>query len=688
MADEIGEIGRESRMKLPPSSEQQALRAAEQAGGASVQALAEAARHGIVDWVRAMVEDAAVELASPAKRQGVAGDRCHTAPALELLQGRRAAVVAQLVQALQQQLAAPVAPAAPAAPAAAAGRLTLTLIDEAQIDEEIETARIVQAVESEADWELRQLRALASGLAGLPAIDDAVAPLSPLACANGLRAGLAGLAPEPATRLFLMRVLGPALGRAIRPAYARLADLLQGWGVQPAPYRVKAAPAGPLPAAAVTAAATPAAAPEAGAPTSAALWRMVERAQSALALASAAPADTDEAAPALRLFDDPLPAGRALPTLDAASAVALMEKLFVQLERHLGASPGTRRLLAELQQPARELAASDTALWRRPDHPWWRMLDRLVTVGTVHDDEGPVTASLAQVVDRVRQAPALDLDTCSAAADALAEVAARQHETRHSQLGDAAAPVQDAVDREEVERELRNQVVQQLRSTPVSAALRRFLVGAWTRVMTVAALREGAQSEAMAELAFVVDDLIRATTRPGRPVSVAQQRVLLRQVSDALTRAGEGPSRVSAEMADLQAVLRDPPPLQEETWEEAIDTLPAPVVLDLQAGLPTVPIHMGGDSTLDAAQQGDWLDTLAPGTYCRLFLMGRWLTAQLGWVSEARTLFLFSSRHGGRTHSLTRRMLAKLRNAGLATSIEDGFLLAQAMDALADSELA
>ena len=198
-------------MKLPPSSEQQALRSAEKQAGRSAEALAAAARAGIVDWVRVMVEDTAVELASSTQRHVVAGDRSQTAPALELLQGRRTALVSQLVQALQHEVTAAPAPAAdaPATPSRP-GRLTLTLIDEAQIDEEIETARIVQAVESEADWELRQLRALASGLAGLPSIDNAVAPLSPLACANGLRAGLAAMALEPGTRLFLMRVLGPA----------------------------------------------------------------------------------------------------------------------------------------------------------------------------------------------------------------------------------------------------------------------------------------------------------------------------------------------------------------------------------------------------------------------------------------------------------------------------------------------
>ena len=64
------------------------------------------------------------------------------------------------------------------------------------------------------------------------------------------------------------------------------------------------------------------------------------------------------------------------------------------------------------------------------------------------------------------------------------------------------------------------------------------------------------------------------------------------------------------------------------------------------------------------------------------------MTAQLSWVSDSHNLFLFSSRHGGRTHSLTRRMLGKLRNAGLAASIEQGTLLAQAMQQLAETDFA
>ncbi len=697
-------------MKLPPIPEQDALRAAVRNQDAQRKALAQLARAGVPEWVRAMVDDAAAELASANQRNAVAGDRQHTSGALALLQGRREPLIAQLVQALHQQLEPGAAPA-PREAAPQQGRLQLTLIEEAQIDEDIEIARIVQAIESEADWELRQLRALASGLHGLPAIDDAAAPLAPLACAGGLRSALGGLGLEPGTRLMLLRLLGPALGRAVKSVYGDLARRLLGWGINPAPYKVRQVAQGRT------------AAPTAALPsdetaterTSSALRQLVERARDTLATeppaGPAAPAGADEAdggaAPlSLRLFSDPLPAERARAALDPATAVVLMERLFAQIESHLGGSDATRRLLAGLHAPARTLAAQESQLWSQPDHPWWKLLDKLITLGTVNDDaeaEGPVTAALSLVVDRMRQAPTLDRDTCQTAADAVQQVATRSMGLRNSELGAQIDEIRHQVDREEMEATLRGQIVQQLRSTPVSLGLRQFLVGPWTQVMTQATLQGGPDSPALAEHALLVDDLIRATATPGKMVSSAQQRVLLRQVGLALAEAGLPPTRVEAEIGDLKSLLRCPPPVQDEPWADPAaadddepvlprhpqDSVTTAAMIELQSGLPTVPVGMGADSTLEAAtHQRDWLDGLEPGACCRLFVQGRWITAQLNWVSDSHNLFLFSSRHGGRTHSLTRRMLGKLRNAGLATSIESGTLLAQAMQQLAETDFA
>jgi len=692
-------------VKLPPIHEQEALReaaASETAeAGKRRMALVQLAQAGVPEWVRAMVDDTAAELASSNQRNAVTSDRQYTAGVLALLQGKREALITQLVLAMQQQLKPGAVAAGARAGATAGGKPQLTLIDEAQIDEDIEIARIVQAIESEADWELRQLRALASGLHGLPAIDESVAPLAPLACASGLRAALSGLGVDGGTRILLLRVLGPALGRAVKDQYGELSRRLLGWGIDPAPYKLRqvaaagsrrdgAAPAPSLPS---DDAAT--------SRTSSALRQMVESARQKLAADEApAPAEGSAAdAPlSLRLFNDPLPAERARAALDPATAVVLMERLFAQIAQHLGGAVATQRLLESLQEPARALAAQESQLWSQPDHPWWKLLDRLISVGSVHDDgddEGAVTAALGLVVDRMRQAPALDRDTCQTAADEVQLVASRRMGERNSELGAQIEAIRHQVDREELDGTLRGQIVQQLRSTPVSLPLRQFLVGPWTRVMTEATLREGPDGRSLAEHALLVDDLIRATATPGKVVSNAQQRVLLRQVSLALVDAGLPESRVEAEVADLKALLRNPPPAQDEPAgepgladEPALPRHPAESVttaamIDLQAGLPTVPIGMGADSTLEAAtHQRDWLDALSPGDCCRLFLLGQWANAQLSWVSDSHNLFLFSSRHGGRTHSLTRRMLGKLRNAGLATTIEDGALLAQAMQQL------
>lgn len=707
-------------MKLPPIPEQQALRAAlptpgrpSAESGQRHAALLQLAQSGVPEWVRAMVDDTAAELASSNQRHAVSGDRQYTATALAQLQGHREALIAQLVLAMQHQLKPGVAAAREAATAARAAQ-PLQLIDEAQIDEDIEIARIVQAIESESDWELRQLRALSSGLLGLPAIDERAAPLGPLACATGLRLALSGMGLDGGTRLLLMRVLGPALGRAVKDQYAELSRRLLGWGIDPAPYKVRQTPAAaPGRREGAPAAATLPSDESATDRTSSALRQLVESARQKFAPEDPAGVATDDAGGgdsplSLRLFNDPLPAESARGALDPATAVVLMERLFAQIERHLGGSDATRRLLEGLQAPARALAQNESQLFAQPDHPWWKLLDRMITVGSVHDDgeaDGPVTAALGLVVERMRHSPLLDRDTCQSAADEVQQVASRHMGERNSELGAQIDEMRHQVDREDLEATLRSQLVQQLRSTPVSLALRQFLVGPWTQVMTETTLRQGPDSRALDEHAFVVDDLIRATATPGKPVSVAQQRVLLRQVGLALASAGLPETRVEAEVADLKTLLRNPPPPHDEPFDAPVadDSMPMPMplpphpaddvttaaMIDLQAGLPTVPIGMGADSTLEAAtHQRDWLDALEPGACCRLFLLGRWMNAQLSWVSDSHNLFLFTSRHGGRTHSLTRRMLGKLRNAGLATTIEDGALLAQAMQQLVETDFA
>jgi hypothetical protein len=77
-----------------------------------------------------------------------------------------------------------------------------------------------------------------------------------------------------------------------------------------------------------------------------------------------------------------------------------------------------------------------------------------------------------------------------------------------------------------------------------------------------------------------------------------------------------------------------------------------------------------------------WLAELVPGDLCRLFLQSRWMNAQLTWRSSNGQFYVFASGHGGRLHSLTRRQLARLRSEGLATTLERGQQVREAVDTL------
>jgi hypothetical protein len=675
----------------------------------------QAVRRGVDGWLVAAVERTVVELDTPTKQQRLAADCNQAAVLLKMLRQRQTELLRLVAAALREQIDAHarelVAPAAggtaDAEPArrapgqALAGTrppprsLQLTLISEAQIDDEIETARIVQLIESGCESELQELAALCSGLAGRASVEPGTVPLRPSECARALREGVGRFTTDAATRPALLRALGRAVGEQMHEVYAAQIEWLKCRDVRPAAFCIRSAPGA---AAAPGESAVAAELPAPPAETMHELVQWARRTQPAPLDMADAPEPAASGRPdepleagALRLFDSPTSYEPAVAPLPKAAAQDLMRGLFAELRRQADATPGMAGLLQRVEQLAQRMAAADPALWSEPGHPWWQLLDRLLASGAVHDDLSPLDQrvlreSLDGLLQQVERAPRLDGTQCMAAAEELQTLASRL-------LEDAAAPpaeevdaLQRLADREELEAGFRNQIVQQLRSTPTSSAMRRFLVGPWTLVLVALAQQRGAESPEVAAAALVVDDLIRATARPGQRVSKAQRTVLLRQVGDGLARAGLQAPRIDAELVELADILRQPPPHPEgadEAWQdEPIAPLPLPVTLDLHAGLPTVPMALPDGATGTRATPLDWLGTLQPGTCCRLFLQGRWMTARLHWVGPGQRLFLFQSRHGGRSHSLTARMLQRLREAGLATSIEDNLLRAQAMDSL------
>ena len=69
------------------------------------------------------------------------------------------------------------------------------------------------------------------------------------------------------------------------------------------------------------------------------------------------------------------------------------------------------------------------------------------------------------------------------------------------------------------------------------------------------------------------------------------------------------------------------------------------------------------------------------GAWVELFSEGRWLRAQLTWISPHNTLFMFTS-DGRRSHSMTSRMLQQLLCADRIKIISDQGLLEGALDSV------
>jgi hypothetical protein len=627
--------------------------------------------HELPGWASSVVTDAAAALAHDASSVGGSTDRQAAADAAALLHEAAPRLARGFAMALQAALRAPAAATGEQVNADAPDGLSL--VDEDQIDADIETFRIARAAEDATEAELRHLAPLASALQQRDGVHADAVPLSPPACARALRQALAALAPPRERRPRLLGALGAAMAGRLGALYASQIRLLESWNVAPARYRIRqtvsaagnAAPAG-----------APAAAAGNGAPLSpdlvAALNRLVAWAQRQ----PGADAPATEAG-LLRLFDEPssMPgdlsaAPRRLPR---AVARQLMQHLFDQVERQAGEG-ATPAWIAPMKGAGDRLAAQSAEVFNDFQHPWWQLLDRLVALTALPSGSlGDVDRAIADTLDRLQSSTGLARRDVAAAVAQIDLATTDWLEQQQDEVGAQAASLADSAERQQLEDAIREQLVARMRSEPTPDGLRRFLLGPWALAMADAALRGGTESQVLQAQADCLEQLLAA----GRaPLASVERRLLLTSVRLALESAQLDAPRIDAELLDLAAVLHRPEPPSERLAEPTAPRDTAPL------DLATVPIDMyEQDAGVDREA---WLASLRRGAHCRLYLNGRWHTASLAWVSPHRGLFVFGSSRGAGVLSLRRRALEKLRNAGLATSVLPGELLAEALDRVTD----
>ena len=661
------------------------------------EAYQQAVQQALPQWLAPCVAAATERLEQARQNSLLPGERTLFTEVLAALRGQRQDWARRLVTAVNQAVADDLADVASQRPAEAA-ELSLSLLDDETIDEDIALSRLVQVAELEADAGLRELAARCSRMRGLASVSPDANPMRPAVVAGALRRAVGEFGLTAAQRVVVLRELGVVVGSRLPAVYVAQLELLTGWGVEPTRFKLNLS-----------------------------LGSFGGPSQAPSPAIAARPADPPAAAG--RAVNPQAVAGEALRRLGVGESelgseapAEVMARLLSVLLSRSTLTEGSRAMIRRLDAPARRLAAHEPEMWRSPDHPLWQLLDRLVSAGSVDDaldttHPGPLGAALERAVQRLEEANPPDAEDCRQALATVDEVATDLLGLQVERVAPQAERMHAELARGDIEIRLREQIVQQVRGNVVPAALRQFLVGPWAGALAHSAQQHGHQSVQVQLQAELVDEMIGACARPtGQPL---QSKVFTRCVTHArlgLMEAGFAAPRIDAELADLERVLRTPwaepaasaapgEPARPATGGAARGPALAPSfaatepmrhadepalsrTLGLHEALPTVPIEMTDveDQQLQRAAVAAteaWLDGLDTGALCRMFMLGRWMNTQLVWRSRNHTMFVFASRHGGRSHSLSRAALRRLRAAGLAASIERGQFVAQALSELA-----
>lgn len=585
----------------------------------------------------------------------------------------------------------------------------LTLVDERQAEEDIETSRTVMQIEELAEWELREVQAYVAALRGDSTIRREANPLRPEIFARALSHSSRSLPLATPARMLLLRTAGTEMGRLLRESYAALCRSLAQKGIEPLAFR-----------------ATPAQAPATSSRDAfgQVLGKLRAAAPAGGSAAVSAPLDARLAELNRRIAPETLPVPldaphvtvpNVLQQLKAAPAsaathadpelVALLAKLFDQILADPRLLAPVRSVLGRLQVSVARVALRDPNLLTQHDHPTWLLLDRVAShcAGYADLKDERMSEFLAFVEKLVGRIAADDRPDAALYRRALQQVNdyidARAREA--IERSRAAVEKLQRIERAEQLRAVLRQQMRQWQGPPISQNLRDFLFGPWVDVLVESMSRHGEDSPQTAELLHTVDELLWSL----QPLRSAEDRARLRallpvmneRLRQGLDLIGLPADERAGVLAELRAaharVLREPT-AEELTPEQLVQRMreeedSGSLWFDSEGGvdrsaLPTVPIGLMSQQDTEAGRlaREAWQARLVPGTWYLMFVQGRWVTAQLTWVSDNKQFFLFASQHAGQSHSMTRRALERLLDEGLVAVLEERSLLQRAADSM------
>ena len=672
-------------------------------------------------------------------------ERSHHFELVEALQRHAAAFQRAFVDALNGQVAQALLeqqgnPAAEIA-AAAGG---LELMDESRVEVDIEISRAMQLIDTTAEWELRELQTFTSTLIGQQHVSAESNPFRPLVYATALWEAACVITAVPVQRATLLRVCAGVTAGLLKNAWAAACTRLESQGVEPGIYRTVLL----TPAAAVGRSPALPDASKPGALTSL-LARMPGGAAelrlgiggggsaagtvgSGSAMTAAHTAEFEQALARLDAMQPELPAptspqvGFATPANRlavhraalVASAGAPVERQTIELLSRIfdavltdpQVQPSFQAVLARMQASALRVALREPAMLESHQHAVWLLFDRIGEVSAGHPRPGDARGAALllccnALAEELARASAPDGALYRRALNRLDLFLAEQLMAQLRDAEAAVAALRLAEKREIMEQHLSRRLVDQMVPLRTSPGIRRFVTGAWARVMAESVLRHGEDHETTRGYIKLVDQLLWSVQLPDHPQS--RQRLvsllpgMLQQLRSGMASIGLPAAEQEAVMNELMTVHTEAlrpgargaaglsaEDIVQRLRDEVLPETTGPMtfsdsVIDLSS-LDTVPADvMQAESaaahTDDPARR---VEALRSAQRLRLFVRGRWACVQLLWRSDQSLFFLFAAEGPTRTHSITRRALERLAAAGLMLPLESRTLVQRALDSL------
>ena len=678
-----------------------------------------------------------LQLLRDAKDRAPATERAPQLALIDALQSRRQAYQQAFVAALARNVrdALQEQQGGPASEERSFGGLEL--MDESRVEIDIEISRAMQVIDTTAEWQLRELQTFTSTLVGQTHVSAESNPFRPQICASALWQAACAASDIPAQRTTLLRVSSGVAAGLFKNAWAAACSRLEDQGVEPGIYRSVVLPSGSVPgrspaapnatgAIATLLASMPGGsagmqvgvgnaayamgspAPRASAAASPEFEQALARLDELLRHAPAAGSTTEAASAAHRQVGE----GRAGLLASAGSAIdrqiiELMSRVFDAMLTDPDVPAPFAPVIARLRASALRVALGDVELFVGTQHPVWRLLDRIGEAAFAHplptDSRNATLLALCQALaESLANAPRPDAALYRRALGNLDKLLGDQMQAQLAAARPAAQALQRAEQRELLEQQLAQRLADQMTSVRTTATVRRFMTGAWARVLAASIQNEGEQGETTRGYIKLVDELLWSVQLPDHPQS--RQR-LITLLPSMLARLRGGARLINLPATEEQAVLDDLIAIHSEALrpsgrasssalsaEQIVqqmrdEVLPAATghggfsdsVIDL-ASMATVPAEFLPTSPDAGPVPAERVQALRPGDRLRLFLNGRWSRVQLLWRSEQGRFLLFSGENPARNHSITRRAIERLAAAGLMLPLESRPLVQRALD--------